>query len=81
MEATFFDRDGVDFVAIKIDASTTVEVVANSTHKIRFAAEWGVYQNPPRAHNKDGSFKADDLSTPENEAYVKPKKPRKKKAK
>lgn len=32
-------------------------------------------EEPKRAHNEDGTFKADDPKTPENEAYNPPKEP------
>ena len=82
MDTHFFERDGIDFISIKIDASTAVDLIATEDHKVKYKTEWIAYNAVVRAHNDDGTFKADDPATPENEAFVKvKKKPAKKKAK
>ena len=80
METHFFERDGVNFISIKIDASTAVDLIATEDHKVKYKTEWIAYNAVVRAHNADGTFKADDPDTPENEAFVR-KKTAKKKAK
>jgi|TARA_R110002124_G_scaffold74350_1_gene199603 hypothetical protein len=79
METHFFERDGVDFISIKIDASTAVDLIATEDHKVKYKTEWIAYNAVVRAHNADGTFKADDPDTPENEAYVKKTKKKAKK--
>ena len=80
METHFFERDGVNFISIKIDASTAVDLIATEEHKLKYNSQWIEYNAVVRAHNADGTFKADDPDTPENEAFVR-KKTAKKKAK
>ena len=79
MDTHFFERDGVDFISIKIDASTAVDLIATEEHKVKYNSEWIAYNAVVRAHNADGTFKADDPTTPENEAYVKKTKKKAKK--
>ena len=82
METHFFERNGINYISIKIDASTAVDLIATEEHKLKYNSEWIAYNAVVRAHNADGTFKADDPDTPENEAFVKVrKKPAKKKAK
>tara|TARA_R100001377_G_scaffold75525_1_gene52102 strand:- start:188 stop:436 length:249 start_codon:yes stop_codon:yes gene_type:complete len=82
METHFFERDSINYISIKIDASTAVDLIATEEHKLKYNSQWIAYNAVVRAHNADGTFKADDPTTPENEAFVKVrKKPAKKKAK
>jgi len=80
METHFFERDGINYISIKIDASTAVDLIATEEHKLKYNSQWIEYNAVVRAHNADGTFKADDPDTPENEAFVR-KKTAKKKAK
>ena len=65
MNGRFFERDGVDFVAIKTNPTTEIELVATEAHKAKFKTAWAEYSEMVRAHNEDGTFKADDPATPE----------------
>jgi hypothetical protein len=82
METHFFERDGINYISIKIDASTAIDLIATEEHKLKYNKEWLEYNKVVRAHNADGTFVADDPTTLKNEAFVKVrKKPVKKKAK
>ena len=35
MDTHFFERDGIDFISIKIDASTAVDLIATEDHKVK----------------------------------------------
>lgn len=44
MNARFFDRDGTDFVAIRTDGSTVVELAVTDAHKARYRTAWADYE-------------------------------------
>ncbi len=82
--AHFFERDGVVMINVTVDASTAVDLKATKQHKALHSMAWAEFEDSmksERAHNEDGTFKADDPDTPENEAFKPAKKTRKKKAK
>ena len=61
---------------VRVEAGDVVEVsdkIAKSLIKnnaaVKFDSEKKTKKNKKRARNEDGSFKADDPTTPENEAW------------
>ena len=43
METHFFERDGINYISIKIDASTAVDLIATEEHKLKYNSQWIEY--------------------------------------
>lgn len=53
MKARFFERDGVLFVAVKTDASTEVELLANDKHKARYSSAYAQFAGSDNSPSVD----------------------------